>query len=49
MLLGPPNVAVQALVRARSEAEREARVACNRVLGGVLITIARLLRPKSQR
>ena len=32
----PPNVAVQALVRARSEAEREARVACNRVLAGLL-------------
>ena len=28
-----PNVAVQALVQARSEAEREARVACNRWLG----------------
>jgi hypothetical protein len=28
-----PNVAVQALVRVHSEAEREARVACNRVLG----------------
>ena len=29
-----PNVAVQELVQARSEAEREARVACNRVLAG---------------
>ena len=36
-LLGAANVAVQALGRVRSEAEREGRVACNRVLGGLLL------------